>query len=83
MRVNILYFASIRESLGIGSEVIQTQAKNVEELRLELIGKGEPYAEALSLNRVLKTALNQEMCTPNTQLMEGCELAFFPPVTGG
>ncbi len=83
MRVNVLYFASIRESIGVSAEVLQTQAQNVEQLRDELINRGGIYAEVLSPNKVLKTALNQEMCTPQSPLSEGCELAFFPPVTGG
>lgn len=83
MKVHVLYFASVREALGIGSETIDTQAQNVDELRSELIAKGGQYAEVLSHTRVLKTALNQDMCTASTLLTEGCELAFFPPVTGG
>jgi len=83
VRINILYFASIREGLGIGSEVIETDAVNVDQLRSELIARGGVYAEVLSRSRVLKTAINQEMCLPTAQLVEGGELAFFPPVTGG
>lgn len=83
MRINILYFASIREGLGIGSEVLETQALDVQALRAELIAKGGAYAEVLAHERVLKTALNQQMCSPTTLLIDGCELAFFPPVTGG
>ena len=83
MRVTILYFASIREGLGIGSEVLETQAQTVAEVRLELLARGGSYHECLSLSRVLKTALNQEMCEPTALLTSGCELAIFPPVTGG
>jgi molybdopterin synthase sulfur carrier subunit len=28
-------------------------------------------------------AYNQVMCNPDTEITQGCEVAFFPPVTGG
>jgi molybdopterin synthase sulfur carrier subunit len=28
-------------------------------------------------------ALNQDLCDASAALSEGCEVAFFPPVTGG
>ena len=83
MRVNVLYFASIRESLGIGSEQIETDSLTIDQLRNELINRGGAYAEVLAMSRVLKAALNQEMWLPTALRLEGCEVAFFPPVTGG
>jgi len=37
----------------------------------------------LGEGRALRMACNQQMAEPATPLSEGCELAFFPPVTGG
>jgi molybdopterin synthase sulfur carrier subunit len=52
-------------------------------LRDELIALGAPYAQALDRQRPVRAALNQVMSEEDQPLSEGCELAFFPPVTGG
>jgi molybdopterin synthase sulfur carrier subunit len=48
-----------------------------------LRSRGGPWAEALAEGRSLRIACNQQMAEPSTPVTEGCELAFFPPVTGG
>lgn len=83
MKVNIKYFASIREALGQGSESIETQAITLGGLRDELIAKGGAYAHSLARERAVRMALNQVMSQEQALLSEGCEVAFFPPVTGG
>ena len=45
--------------------------------------RGGVWAEALAEGRAVRMACNQTMAEENTLLSEGCELAFFPPVTGG
>ena len=83
MKITIKYFASIREAIGIGTESIFCEANTARALRDMLIAKGAPYAEALAHGRSVRTALNQAMCDESTLLTDGCEIAFFPPVTGG
>jgi len=83
MKVNIKYFAAIREGLGKSGEQMQTDAATLAMLRDELIARGGAYAEVLSRGRAVRVALNQVMCKEEVQLVDGCELAFFPPVTGG
>lgn len=83
MNVTLKYFASIREAVGQGSEVWPTQATTVGALREELLARGEPYAQVLARGRAVRMALNQEVCGEDAVLNEGCEVAFFPPVTGG
>ena len=82
MTVHLRYFASIREALGCGSEAWTTSATTVEALRNELLARGGAYT-CLSGERPVRMALNQFMCQPSDALTPGCELAFFPPVTGG
>ena len=82
-RVTVKYFASIREALGQGSEAVETQATTLQELRDELLGRGDAYAQALARGKAVRMALNQVMCDESTALMDGAEVAFFPPVTGG
>ncbi len=83
MKVHVKYFASIRESLGTGSESLQTTATTLGGLRDELIARGGAHAQSLARGRAVRVALNQVMSGEDAALTEGCEVAFFPPVTGG
>ncbi|MBU3647537.1 MAG: molybdopterin converting factor subunit 1 [Limnohabitans sp.] len=83
MKVNLKYFASIRETIGQSSESVATQAPTLQALRDELIARGGAYADALAHGRAVRMALNQDLCEDSAALSEGCEVAFFPPVTGG
>lgn len=81
--VRVRYFASIREKLGQGGETVQTGSDTLAALRDELIARGEPYAGALARGKAVRMALDQDMVDESAALREGCEVAFFPPVTGG
>ena len=83
MKVNVKYFASIRESVGMGSEQLQTGAASLGALRDELIARGGAHAQSLARGRSVRMALNQVMSDESAVLSDGCEVAFFPPVTGG
>jgi molybdopterin synthase sulfur carrier subunit len=83
MKVTVRYFASIREAMGTGSESLETQAVTLAELRDELIARGGASAEVLARGRAVRMALDQVMSDEPAALREGCEVAFFPPVTGG
>jgi molybdopterin synthase sulfur carrier subunit len=83
MNITIRYFASVREQLGIGQESVETAAQTLDELRQELIKRGHPFSQALGFDQVLRMAMNQQVCDGNSILIEGAEVAFFPPVTGG
>ena len=81
--VTVRYFAAIREALGTGSERVATQAATLSALRDELIARGGAHAEALARGKAVRMALDQVMSDEAAVLREGCEVAFFPPVTGG
>lgn len=83
MKVTVRYFASMREAMGTSSEVLETQATTLGELRHALIARGGAGAEALGADRSVRMALNQVMSDASAALADGCEVAFFPPVTGG
>ena len=83
MNIQLRFFASIRESVGTGSESVQTAAATLAALRDELIARGGPWAEALGRGRAVRVSLNQTMADEAAALVEGAEVAFFPPVTGG
>jgi sulfur-carrier protein len=83
MKVLVRYFASIREAIGEGSEPVDTSAPNLAALRDELIARGGPYAASLARGKAVRVALDRAMADEAQPLREGCEIAFFPPVTGG
>jgi len=83
MKLTVRYFASIREAIGHGSEVIETDVQTVDALRDVLLARGTNYQEALSTERAVRMALNQSVCDGTALLQDNCEVAFFPPVTGG
>lgn len=83
MKVTVKYFASIREVVGVGSELRETQAASLGALRDELIALGGAHAESLARGKAVRLALNQVMCDESAVLDEAAEVAFFPPVTGG
>jgi molybdopterin synthase sulfur carrier subunit len=83
MKVQIKYFASIREALGRSGEEFETGAATLAQLRAELLARGGAYAEALAPGRAVRVALNQVMTDEAAALVDGAEVAFFPPVTGG
>lgn len=83
MKIRLRYFASIRETLETGSEAFDCSASTVGELRDALVARGGAYALALARGRALRAALNQTLVDDSAVLSEDCEVAFFPPVTGG
>ena len=83
MKVTIKYFASIREAIGQGSEVRDTAAATLAALRDELLAATPAHAASLARGRSVRMALNQVMSDETALLSDGCEVAFFPPVTGG
>ena len=78
--MKILYFASLREALGINNEeIIVSEKMTVNSLRKLLIIK---YGGNQFPNNIL-CAVNHEIAKDSTQLNDNDEVAFYPPVTGG
>jgi len=82
MSVKVLYFASLKEALGISSETVELSADvaTVGALRDKLVAQGR---EKLATAKNLRCAVNQNMAGLDATVKEGDEIAFFPPVTGG
>lgn len=83
MKIKILYFAWLREKIGKSSEVIETEAKTVEQLIKDLRSKEERYDFAFSDLSSVRVALDQTLSTFDSSLKNVNEVAFFPPMTGG
>lgn len=83
--IRILYFASLREQLGLGDETLDTDTApaSVADLRTALIARGGDWAEVFADQRRVLVAVNQEIVDLDHALNDGDEVGFFPPVTGG
>jgi sulfur-carrier protein len=82
MNIHLRYFASLREALGAGQALTVVPGLTLGQLRDQLIASSP--AQALVRTRAVRCALNQVLCADEgAALLEGCEVAFFPPVTGG
>ena len=83
MKVQVRYFASLREALGASESVEVAAGATVGALRDALIARGGEHARSLARGRAVRCALDQVMAEETVPLRDGAEVAFFPPVTGG
>ena len=81
--MNVLYFAWVRERIGLPRETVETEAATVAALVEELKAKEERYAAAFADISALRVALDQELADFDAPLDGVREVAFFPPMTGG
>lgn len=81
--MDVLYFAWVRERIGLPRETVQTGAATVAELVEELRGREERYAAAFADLDALRVAVDQELADFEAPLAGVREVAFFPPMTGG
>ncbi len=81
--MDVLYFAWVRERIGIPREKVETTAKTVAELVAELRAREERYEVAFSDLSALRVAVDQELTDFDASLEGAREVAFFPPMTGG
>ena len=81
--MNVLYFAWVRERIGLPKETVETSAKTVADLVDELKAREERYAMAFEDLSALRVALDQELSDFDASLDGVREVAFFPPMTGG
>jgi molybdopterin synthase sulfur carrier subunit len=83
--LTLLYFASLRETLGCAREQVELPggAATVSGLLEALRTRDGRWAEALAQGKSWRVAVNQQMADLGTPLKSGDEVAFFPPVTGG
>jgi len=81
--VQVRYFAALREALGPQEVVSLPVGTTVGSLRRLLAARGGRHAELLAPGRPVRAAVAQAVCSDDTPLADGDEVAFFPPVTGG
>jgi len=83
MKLDVLYFAWVRERTGLSKEQVETEAATVADLVAELTLREDRYAAAFADITALRVALDQELAEFSAPLEGVREVAFFPPMTGG
>ena len=85
MALTVLYFARLRERLGLAQEdiALQPNLASVGDLLDYLRARGPQWQAALGDENVVRVAVNQDLAQTHTHLKDGDEVALFPPVTGG
>jgi len=85
MKIQLRFFASVREALGVAQEsvTLPAQVQTVGDVRDFLAARGGIWAEVLAEGRALRMAYDHVMTEAETAIADGGEVAFFPPVTGG
>lgn len=83
--MKILYFAWLRERLGVAEEEITPPEgmATVRDLIAHMAARSPAHAEAFATGKGVRCAVNLDFATPDDPVKPGDEVAFFPPVTGG
>lgn len=81
--MQVLYFAWMRERIGLPKEELETSAETVAQLVEELKAREPRYAAAFADMTAVRVALDQELVELSAPLAGVREVAFFPPMTGG
>ena len=81
--LDVMYFAWVRERIGLPKEQVKTSAATVMDLVEELRAREPRYAAAFEDIGALRVAIDQELTDFDASLYGAREVAFFPPMTGG
>ncbi|MEN0000616.1 MAG: MoaD/ThiS family protein [Pseudomonadota bacterium] len=75
----------MRERIGADSEEIEVPATvlTASDLIDWLAGRGEQFAFLADQKLVVRVAADQQLIGLHDELGEACEIAIFPPMTGG
>ena len=81
--IDVVYFAWVRERIGLPKEQLETTATTVQGLVDELRTREDRYQAAFADLSALRVAVDQELADFDAPLAGVREVAFFPPMTGG
>lgn len=78
-RVTLLYFASLRDAAGAGSEPLDTDAHDLVALYRDAAAR---HRFALPIER-MRVAVDGAFAAWTDPVRDDAEIAFIPPVSGG
>ena len=83
--LRLLYFASVREAVGVGEELVDAppDVATVAALVDWLATTSDAHASAFADRGRLRAAIDGRFVPLDAELGEPAEVALFPPVTGG
>lgn len=80
--IKVVFFAQVRELVGVERIIVDESYATVDDLRQRLSQRGSKWQLALAPENLLM-AVNYTLVNGHQPLQDGDEVAFFPPVTGG
>ena len=85
MKIEVKYFALLREAVAVDSETIELEAAaaTVNDVREKLCEDDPSRRTAFETVKRIRAAVNGEMAPMTAEVKDGDVVAFFPPVTGG
>lgn len=84
MSVTLVYFAWVRERIGLERETIDLESpQSLSALLDRLVATSDGHARALRDRERIRAALNEEFVGWDATVRSGDEVALFPPMTGG
>lgn len=81
--ITITYFGNLKQLQPSGSETLDWQQGDTDDLLAQLRQRGPDWAEALKPGRIFKLAINQQLLHGAQPIRDGDAVAILPPVTGG
>ena len=81
--MDVLYFAWVRERIGLPREKVDADVATVMDLVKVLRAREDRYDAAFSDLSALRVAVDQQLADFDAPLAGVREVAFFPPMTGG
>ena len=81
--MDVLYFAWVRERIGLPREKVEADVTTVMDLVEVLRAREERYEAAFADLSALRVAVDQQLSDFDAPLAGVREVAFFPPMTGG
>ena len=85
MTVRLVYFAWVRERIGLSEETVSPPegTATVADLVRWLKTRDEGYEAAFANEAIVRAAIDHEHVKPDAVIAGAREIAFFPPMTGG